>query len=327
MGELKPSENYPGYYDIDGYSNYAISRSGEVINKSSGRPLRGSTNPSGYLNYRITDDKRYTKTWGRHRLLGFVFKKPDIPIDKLVINHLDGIKGHDVLSNLEWTTYQGNIEHAGASGYTEKCIPISVRDITTGVVTKYPSVKKCALDLGLSKDAVLWRIRCGEMRVFPEGKQYRKSHADMPWHNPTRRDIYHGRAKRVAVRYLETGHIVEYDRLSDVSELLNVKLPTLSTRINNPRQPIVGGLVQLQWADEVKEWRHIEDIRLDLDEVTGSRSVVIIDNTTGERTIFNSAAECSKSLGIVKSTLHARLKSKGKRVIDGYRFAYYSDII
>lgn len=36
MSELKPSKGYPGYYDIAGYSGYAINKSGVVINKRSG---------------------------------------------------------------------------------------------------------------------------------------------------------------------------------------------------------------------------------------------------------------------------------------------------
>lgn len=327
MSELKPSKGYPGYYDIAGYSSYAINRTGAVINKRSGEVLQGSVNPDGYCNYRITDDYHRTLTWGRHRLLGFVFKNPGMSIDGLIINHLNGMKGQDDLDNLEWTTYQGNAEHAGANGLTEKCLPVSVRDVITGEVTKYPSAIKCAMDLGLSKDAVLWRIRVGEIRVFPEGKQYRKSHSDEPWHIPTRNDERHGRSRRVALRYVKTDRTFEFEKLSDVATFLDVKLPTLSTWINNPEQPVLPGFIQLQWVDEMEGWRYVADPQLELDSMTGNKSVIVIHEATGVRTIHNSATECAKVMGIGKSTLHARLQSDGKRVIDGHRFCYYSKAI
>ncbi len=38
--------------------------------------------------------------------------------DKLIVNHLDGDKSHNVLSNFEWTDNSGNVNHAIAHGLT-----------------------------------------------------------------------------------------------------------------------------------------------------------------------------------------------------------------
>lgn len=73
---------------------------------------------TGYEVYNlIVGNKRLLLS--RHRLLASLF----IPIPKwyrnngynqehLMINHKDGIKGHDVLDNLEWVTPKENVDHA-----------------------------------------------------------------------------------------------------------------------------------------------------------------------------------------------------------------------
>lgn len=47
---------YPEFYKIPGFQNYAISPDGSVINKITGKFLAGSTNPAGYVNYRLLSD-------------------------------------------------------------------------------------------------------------------------------------------------------------------------------------------------------------------------------------------------------------------------------
>lgn len=180
-----PTFGFPDFFEILGYSRYCISINGRVINKDTNYELIGSRNPAGYHNFRLKGDNRHTLTLGRHRLMAMVFKHPGVDISNLVVNHLNGIAGDDWLDNLEWTTYQGNAEHAGMMGLTTKCIPISVRDVDTGYVVKFNSATSAANAYGLSKDAILYRIKIGMGRIFPERKQYREGHYDTPWYIPS----------------------------------------------------------------------------------------------------------------------------------------------
>lgn len=54
------------------------------------------------------------KTFGIHRLVAEVFL-PN-PNNKRVVNHIDGNKGNNMLSNLEWATQAENGEHAVSLG-------------------------------------------------------------------------------------------------------------------------------------------------------------------------------------------------------------------
>lgn len=331
MVSINPIEcpSVPGHYQIPGFSNYSITLEGQVFSNHSYSYLEGSVNPDGYHNFRLTGDNGHVLTWGRHRLLGFVFKHPGVPIEDLVVNHINGIKGDDRLDNLEWTTYQGNQEHAGQEGLTEKCIPISVRDVVTGEITNYPSMLACALVSGLSKDAIAYRVKIGQERIFPEKKQYRPSSENGDWYIPTNVDkemLTNGTSKKVQVRFLISNIVLEFEKMSDLANHLNIAPSTITMWINHPDQPVLPGYIQLQKSSEVMAWRDVEDPYLELDSFTGKRSVVVTNTTTGLKQHHASAAECARAMGIKETALNYRLKSKGTVTYsDQCTYCYYSD--
>lgn len=327
MFVLKEIEDFPDYYEIPSYSNYGIRRDGVVINRRTGNTLTGSINPDGYCNFRITDDSGTTLTWGRHRLLAYVFKNPGCDIADLVVNHKNGIKGDDYLDNLEWVTYQGNAEHAGANGLTEKCKPLSVRDVDTGKVLTFPSIVECARAFSMTKDAVVHRLKFGEKRVFPERKQYRYGHEDLPWHVPgddELENIQYGRERKVLVRYLLSDTVVTYDKATDAAKAINVAISTLSVWLNdNANIPIRSGFVQVKWCHDVTPWRVPLKPYTEYRERTGKRIVGVKNVGTKVVTIFKSAAECCDALNIKPTALNYRLKSNGQTVFsDGNTYSY-----
>lgn len=320
--------SFEGLFAIPGFSRYGITPFGLVFNRENGNVLDGSTNPDGYVNFRLMDDNGHTLTWGRHRLLAYVFKHPGVNIDTLVVNHINAIKGDDRLDNLEWTTNQGNIEHAGALGLTEKCTPISVRDVDTGLVMKYPSIVECARYLGMTKDAINYRVKAGENRVFPERKQYRPSHKDCPWYVPENINLSlleNSTSKQVCVRFLLTKEVKVFSQMSELAIYLNTPASTLTLWINQPNQAVLPGYIQLKWGVDKTPWREVLDPYLELDNYTGKRSVKVIHDQTKETRIFSSAVECARAFNLSPTALNYRLKSNGQQVFaDGFRYSYYS---
>jgi hypothetical protein len=323
----KEANGFPGFFEIPGYGKYAINPDGVVINKETHSYLEGSRNPDGYVNYRLTGDGGYCLTWGRHRLMCFVFKHPGVDITPLIVNHINTIKGDDRLNNLEWTTYQGNAEHAGAMGITEKCIPISVRDVDTGEIVKYPSIVECARFMGMTKDAINYRIKIGEQRVFPERKQYRLSHSDEPWYIPDsieRELMINSTSKPVLVKNVFTGEVTGYDQIGRLPDVFGVAPSTLSQWISRKDQPVLPYFVQMKWAYDPTPWREISDPYLEHNQFTGKRAVKIVNEQTGETKIYPSAIECAQDKGLSPTALNYRLKSNGTKIFsDGYRYGYY----
>lgn len=71
----------------------------------------------GYLYVRLMKDGKQHKCYV-HNLMGKAFI-PN-PENKPEVNHIDGIKTHNVLSNLEWNTHAENMQHAIRTGLWDK---------------------------------------------------------------------------------------------------------------------------------------------------------------------------------------------------------------
>lgn len=91
------------------HPNYAITKQGDVYNGKTKKYLKHSTSNTGYLTVYVDGKNRLL-----HRLLAEVFiPNPDnLPC----VNHKDGNKLNNDLSNLEWCTYSHNNKHAYKTG-------------------------------------------------------------------------------------------------------------------------------------------------------------------------------------------------------------------
>lgn len=329
----KPIENinFPGFYEIPEYGKYLISKEGKVVKKETGEEVLNSPLKKGYRIFNLIDDSGIKRGCGRHRLLATVFKHPGTVIENLVVNHRDGIPGSDDLTNLEWTTHQGNIEHAGMHGLTTKCIPISVRDVFSGVVVEYPSIIACAREFGWTKDRVLWRVKIGEGRVFPEGKQYRPARVKKPWFIPVDIDqavLENSRSRVTLIRDAVTGKVKEYPSLSKAAQSIGVSKAALSIWVCQNDMPVLPGFIQVKFAHDPRPWRPVQDPYLEF-ELTSSRRVIrVMEKKTGLYRFFGTVAECAREMGLKPTALCYRLLSRGKTVFkDGFCYAYYTDVV
>lgn len=99
-------------YDI--YDNGSVF-SNQTYNKSKPRFLKPSVNKNrGYVYVSLINKDKKRKNWSLHRLIAenFIPNPNKYPC----VNHLDGNKLNNDVSNLEWCTYKQNSEHAIKNG-------------------------------------------------------------------------------------------------------------------------------------------------------------------------------------------------------------------
>lgn len=101
------------WHSIEGYPGLLINRSGDVIGKR-GKILRPS-NPKGYALISTYVGSKLVTAY-IHRLLAITFIQNPDPVNKTNVNHIDGNKNNNCLSNLEWVTPKENVAHAIALG-------------------------------------------------------------------------------------------------------------------------------------------------------------------------------------------------------------------
>jgi len=101
---------------ISGYENYSVSDFGRVRNDKTGRIMKTLPNAQGYPRVSLYDGiKNISKTV--HRLVAVSFI-PNLE-NKPQINHIDGDKINNNVTNLEWVIPSENIKHSFLNGLSK----------------------------------------------------------------------------------------------------------------------------------------------------------------------------------------------------------------
>lgn len=155
--------------ELNDYLGYLISEKGEVIsinynNRGYSRPLKQHADGAGYLTVSLYKDGKKV-CFKAHKLVALAFI-PN-PENKPTVNHKDGNKSNNHVSNLEWATRSENCQHAWDNGLnkrSEKCTKAVSESVSVKVicqVTKniFPNVRNAALVFGCSESHMSMMLR------------------------------------------------------------------------------------------------------------------------------------------------------------------------
>lgn len=111
---------------INNFPNYSITVDGTVINTKTKQVKKAWLGKNGYYHVDLYHTNKSTKV-AIHRLLAMHFiPNPD---NKRTVNHIDGCKTNNCLTNLEWSTDSENIQHAYDNNLNHQPKKISTSDL------------------------------------------------------------------------------------------------------------------------------------------------------------------------------------------------------
>lgn len=120
-------------------TNYKVSESGKIKNKT-GKIMSDKTIKNGYRQVTLFINGK-SKREAIHRLVAKAFI-PNV-YDKLTVNHKDGNKLNNEVSNLEWMTQKENVNHAYMNNLTKvKVCPVIQFDLEGNEIKRFLSIKE-----------------------------------------------------------------------------------------------------------------------------------------------------------------------------------------
>lgn len=106
------------YTKLEEYPNYLIYNDGRVYSLLRNKFLKPSSQPRGYYVYRLKTKNGQFKTKDAHRLIAQAFLTDYS--DALQVNHINGNKHDNNITNLEMVTASENMIHAKQTGLLKK---------------------------------------------------------------------------------------------------------------------------------------------------------------------------------------------------------------
>ena len=125
--------------NIENNSTYSISDKGIIRNDVSGKVLKNCIGTDGYYKISLYIAPGIRGTYRVNRLVALTYIPNPNNLEQ--VNHLDGNKLNNSVDNLEWCDASRNVSHSYETKLNNNSNFILVKDLETGKVTEWRSIK------------------------------------------------------------------------------------------------------------------------------------------------------------------------------------------
>ena len=159
-------------------TRYFATFEGEVINGDTGRQLSKTKDAGGYFCVNLYDPAKHTVRV--HKIIAECF----LGESDLVVNHIDGDKTNNDITNLEYITPSENTQHAYDIGLKPKGSAVSWAKLNEDIVAeiKLMFVNKVS-STAIAKQ---FGVSVGTISNIRSGRAWRSVRADLTWDIPQR---------------------------------------------------------------------------------------------------------------------------------------------
>ena len=147
--------NVTEFQEIPHYTNYIISKNAEVYSKKLKRICCLTVLPNGYHKIKLKGDNDVYKDLYVHVLVAMTYLQYIPSTNKIVINHIDGIKGNNHVSNLEIITQKENMKHSVTMNHASIFRKAVYYIDDLGSKVEFPSAKEASATTGIDNSTIL----------------------------------------------------------------------------------------------------------------------------------------------------------------------------
>ncbi len=308
-----------GFFSYPAFPYIYVSKDGYLFNSETNKFLTISKTGKNYQ-YISIKEKRISI----HRILAEMFlKKPkDIADEDLIVNHIDGCKGNNNLSNLEWTTYSGNSLHAYQNGLRNDNHVILLKEVGKDEIKRFYSLQETARFLGVNGYKVHTYLK-NRFNRRPLLEKYLLTREGEEWPDEslvlTLRDITNSLPRDLVVVDTKEKKTFILEGYQNTADFIKIGINTLRHGVKKAHKtgkPFVINQFEIYYLEDFPTYvandvTYIKNQR-NSGWFTGDRPhppkpILVTDLITKEQYRLDSSEELAKRLDVPKNTLQKHI--------------------
>lgn len=301
---------FESFYHVPTYERLLINREGRVIDL---RTMFCHLEAKGDHEYPAVNIYGYGTIF-IHRLLALTFIPFDPRYKNLQVNHIDGDKNNNDLTNLEWVLPSGNITHAFASGLRSDAKPVLCRNIETGEVKRFYSSTDCARFFKVTVNTILTYIR--SKSPYPFNIKYELVHEENDWKNISIENIVNVEPRDNSIVAISESVVKIFDSVHAAARYLNLSISKIYHSVNYNSGVLIGNYVFFyvnEYAGSLDDAIYIAGSFREGMGRHRKNPIRVTEIVTGHVTQWDSVEDFSWVVGVRRNTI---TKSMGKN--DGH---------